>query len=122
MRVCIDANLGYATNVEFKLCDACCNIYLALACILSCGMEGITRNLSLRSMVDSSKSSGNAETKVLGSNLKTALTCLRRDDLLLGILGEKLSKGYFAVKEAEIEHYETWSLQKELDAALKISN
>jgi len=121
LRVCIDANLGYATNVEFKLCDACCNIYLALACILSCGVEGITRKLSLRSMVDSSKSSGSAETKVLGPNLKTALSCLRKDDFLLGVLGEKLNKGYFAVKEAEIEHNETWCLQQELEAALKIS-
>merc|ERR1712226_1614066 len=48
LRVCLDLATGMATNVEFKLSDSKANIYLELASVLSCGLDGIIRNLKLR--------------------------------------------------------------------------
>ena len=120
LRVCVDAQLGYPTNVEYKLCDACCNIYLALACVLSCGIEGISRNLTLRSMMGTSSDASNTDVR-LGPDFKSALDCLRKDSLLLTVLGEKLGKGYFAVKNAEIKLSEKLTLEEEVNLALKKS-
>lgn len=56
--------------------------------------------------------------ELLCADFQSALACLQKDTFLLDLLGEKLSKGYVAVKEAEIEHSKDLSLAQELDALM----
>jgi glutamine synthetase len=56
--------------------------------------------------------------EVLCADFRSALMCLQKDTFLLDLLGEKLSKGYVAVKEAEIEHSKDLSLEQELNALI----
>jgi glutamine synthetase len=116
IRVCIDAELGYPTNVEYKLCDASCNIYLALACILGCGVDGIAQHLKLRSILSEATVPAQGE---LCTDLRMALLCLQADTFLSDLLGEKLRKGYVAIKMAEIEHTKDLTLEQELSAIFR---
>merc|ERR1712176_1557275 len=58
LRVCLNDD-GYATNVEYKLHDSTANIYLSIACIILSGLDGISKNLSLRNSSSSNKESNN---------------------------------------------------------------
>ncbi len=116
LRVCIDAELGYPTNVEYKLCDASCNIYLALASILGCALDGIAQHMKLRSI---SSEAAEPVQDILCSDLHGALLCLQTDAFLFDLLGEQLSKGYVAVKMAEIERTKDLTLEQELNATYR---
>jgi glutamine synthetase len=46
--------------------------------------------------------------KTLPSTLKNAIEALRKDDLILSVLGERISKTYIEAKEREWEEYRTF--------------
>ena len=112
VRVCIDLNTQQATNVELKLSDATANIYLELTAILSAGMEGIKNEKVLRPMMDDEDSA-----LPLPQSLQESLDLLKKDELLLSILGDDLSTAYIAVRELEVSADTT--LEDEVSAALK---
>lgn len=102
LRVCYDSKSKRLTNVEMKLVDNLCNIYLALSTILWAGLDGIVRDLELRP----------CERKVLKDNhqyslprsLEESLEYLKNDQVMKLLLGENFMKSYCAVKKAEIEN------------------
>merc|ERR1712007_412692 len=112
VRVCIDLNTQQATNVELKLSDATANIYLELAAILSAGMEGIKNEKVLRPMMNDEDSALS-----LPQSLQESLDSLKKDELLLSILGDDLSTAYIAVRELEVSA--DTALEDELSAVLK---
>ena len=103
------------TNVELKLSDSTANIYLELAAILSCGMDGMARQLPLRPRVGPGDGGGDE----LPKSLDESLSCLKKDDMLLGVLGKELSTGFLALKKAEAAHSAEMSLEDEVALALK---
>jgi len=112
VRVCIDLNTQQATNVELKLSDASANIYLELAAILSAGMEGIKNEKVLRPMMNDEDTA-----LPLPQSLRESLDLLKKDELLLSILGDELSTAYIAVRELEARADTT--LEEEVSAALR---
>ena len=111
-RVCIDLNTQQTTNVELKLSDATASIYLELAVILSAGMEGIKNEKVLRPTMNNEDSA-----LPLPQSLQESLDLLKKDELLLSILGDDLSTAYIAVRELEARSDAT--LENEVSAALK---
>lgn len=128
LRVCLDLSSSKATNVEYKLMDSSCNIYLALAGILFAGMEGIYKNMKLRPMMMSginvddevrSTSHLNDKENMLPTSLEESLNCLSNDALFMELLGENLRTSYVAVKKAEAIHFKQKSLNEEVEEAMK---
>ena len=97
IRVCVDLNTQQATNVELKLSDSTANIYLELALILAAGMDGMKSKKKLRPMID------NVPAEPLPKSLQESLDLLKKNALLLSVLGYELSTAYIAVRESEIQ-------------------
>ncbi|KAL9187947.1 hypothetical protein ACHAXT_006325 [Thalassiosira profunda] len=98
VRVCMDLNTGNATNVELKLSDATANIYLSLATVLAAGMDGIKRERTLRPAMDDVTAS-----EPLPGTLQESLDLLKKNELLLHVLGSELNTAYIAVRESEAQ-------------------
>ena len=111
VRVCIDLNTQQASNVELKLSDAAANIYLELATILAAGMEGIKNGKVLRPLMSDENNA-----LPLPQSLQESLDSLKKDELLLSILGDELSTAYVAVRE--LEALTGTRLEEEVAAAL----
>lgn len=112
VRVCIDLNTQQVSNVELKLSDSTANIYLELAVVLSAGMEGIKNEKVLRPMM-----TDESNAPPLPQTLQESVELLKKDELLLSILGDDLSTAYIAVKELEARSEST--LEDEVATALK---
>ena len=112
VRVCIDLNTQQVSNVELKLSDSTANIYLELAAVLSAGMEGIKNEKVLRPMM-----TDESNAPPLPQTLQESVELLKKDELLLSILGDDLSTAYIAVKELEARSEST--LEDEVATALK---
>jgi len=96
LRVCVDLNTQEATNVELKLSDSTANIYLELAMILVAGMDGMKSKKKLRPMID------DVANEPLPNTLQDSLDLLKKNELLLSVLGSELSTAYIAVRESEV--------------------
>lgn len=64
IRVCSNLVSKAWDHVEYKLCDNTCNFYLALAGILSCGMNGIERKATLRKALGSEGAKPDYQTRL----------------------------------------------------------
>ena len=95
----MDSRQRAATNVEFKLIDNSCNVYLALSAILWAGLDGITQGKDLRPEM-----SDETENPCLPTSLADSLDCLEKSALFKNLLGNNLLTSYVAVKRAEIAH------------------
>ena len=95
--------------------DSTCNPYLALASILWSGLNGIEKKSTLRP----SMKRGDRAAPPLPSSLGESIERLRKDQLLMDLLGDELFLAYTALKKAEIEYWEKvdnlekYSLQKD---------
>jgi glutamine synthetase len=116
LRVCMKAGSDEPSNVELKLSDSTANIYLELAGILSAGLDGIARKLQLRPKVGPTDVDSGVP---LPDSLGKSLECLKKDDVLMNVMGKELSTGFIALKEAEIANDSEMSLEDEVAMALK---
>jgi len=116
LRVCIKAGTDEPSNVELKLSDSTANIYLELAAILSVGLDGIARQLQLRPRVGPDDTDSG---EPLPNSLEESLVYLKKDRVLMGVMGKELSSGFCALKEAEISVASKMSLEDEVALALK---
>ncbi|MCH5180683.1 MAG: type I glutamate--ammonia ligase [Erysipelotrichales bacterium] len=120
----IPAARGKATRTEVRNVDPMANPYLALACILAAGLEGIKDNVEIIPPVYDNIFELTREEreekgiKNLPENLKDAIKELKRDKLLREVLGEHTYKKYVLAKELEWEEYRVlvtpWELSKYL--------
>ncbi|WP_442487032.1 glutamine synthetase family protein [Halomonas litopenaei] len=91
-----------ATRVENRLAGADANPYLVMAASLACGYLGMLGQVEPRPpMVGSAWSGGNK----LPDDIGPALDLLHGCDALAGILGERFTNSYLAVKRAEHREY-----------------
>src|SRR6202165_6010887 len=100
-----------STNVEQKSSDSSANPYISLGGVMAAGLDGIERGLKLPPPVNvdpynlSDKDRAAIGIDRLPTSLKEAITNLKRDEILLKALGERLATSYIAVKELDIESF-----------------
>ena len=114
VRLCLDLASKTVTNAEVKLCDATANPYLALAGILKAGMDGLERSVSLRPSLDDDNDNDGPIIEPLPDDFPKALEHLKRDDVLLTMMGPKLSQAYLAVRLSEAERSSKATLEEEV--------
>ena len=116
---------GRILHFEVKTVDASANPYLALGAVISAGLNGIRKKMELPHPLQKDPASLSAAemkemgVKLLPSNLKEALSNLKKDKAILEALGESLSRSYLAVKSAEYESLGKLSSEKEVDLLLE---
>jgi glutamine synthetase len=100
-----------STNVELKSSDSSANPYISLGGVIAAGLDGIERQLALPPPVTVDPYNlSDKERQAIGidrlpQSLKEAIANLKRDDLLLRALGERLATSYIAVKELDIDAF-----------------
>ena len=100
-----------SVNVELKSSDSSANPYLSLAGLIAAGLDGIERKLTLAAPVTVDPHSlDDAERKKIGADrlpqsLNEAIANLKRDEVLLNAMGERLATSYIAVKELDIDAF-----------------
>ncbi|MCP3030158.1 type I glutamate--ammonia ligase [Halobacillus sp. A1] len=107
---------GLGTRFEVRNPDPTANPYLALAVLIQAGLEGIRNKMdpgeaesrNLYEVTDDS-------VPTLPTNLKEALSALKKDKVLMDALGEHTSRVYIEEKEEEWTEYSLQVSQWELD-------
>jgi len=100
-----------STNVELKSSDSSANPYISLGGVMAAGLDGIERRLTLSppATVDPFNLSDDERQAIgadrLPQSLKEAIGHLKRDEILLKALGERLATSYIAVKELDIDAF-----------------
>lgn len=94
-------------NIEFKTSDASANPYLALGALLTCGLDGIERELEPGAPCEhdpvrlSPAELERCKIRPLPASMAAALDELEKNELLLGSFGQLLSRCYLAVRRSE---------------------
>ena len=121
VRVCSDLATQEWNHVEVKLVDASCNIYLALAGLLSSGLDGIVQELTLRPSMDDDKNADDSSIppSPLPENVMEALQALENDAHLMSLMSPTMSQAYLAVRKHDAENSISsgTTLQDEVKAA-----
>ncbi|HEY9788330.1 MAG TPA: glutamine synthetase family protein [Candidatus Obscuribacterales bacterium] len=95
------------TNIEIKCVDSTCNPYLALAGIIACGLDGVSKGLVPPDPVEGDPDSLSEEEREarnirrFPTSLADAIVELEEDELLMKMLGPQLADTYIAVKTSE---------------------
>ena len=121
IRVCSNLASKSWDHVEYKLCDSTSNLYLALAGILTAGLDGIEKSMQLREPLGDNPPT-DSETAPVGlpDSVTEALDATEKDDLiynqLLGGNGDEgnLGKAYVALRRHEAERARDMSLEDEV--------
>jgi glutamine synthetase len=110
---------GAGTRIEVRAADGSANSYLAVSALLAAGLDGIRRELKPPDPVGRSSyvagSSGARSGAVLPRNLGSALDRLERDDVLVAALGDELVRMFVRLKRAEVERFDSWVTDWELE-------
>lgn len=104
------------SRVEYKLCDGTANLYLALASILTAGLDGMAQSLQLRPSWQDMKKD---DIETLPSTITDSLNLLEENRLWQAKFPPTLVKGYLAIRRAEAEHSVNLSLADEVKEAIK---
>ena len=120
----IPAARGNATRTEVRNVDPMANPYLAVACILATGLDGIENDFDIIDPVydnvfELTREEREAKgIKNLPENLKDAIKELKRDNLLHDVLGEHTYQKFILAKQIEWDEYRClvtpWELKKYL--------
>lgn len=98
-----------SANAELKACDAGCNPYLALGGLILAGLDGVTRGLDLPEPAAfdpvslTPEQSRRCGIRPLPANQREALARLEADPVLVGGLGDLLTRCILATRRAEYD-------------------
>ena len=114
-----------ASRVELRSPDPSCNPYLALAVMLTAGLDGIERDLdcpdpvreNIYEFTEQDRIDRGIET--LPSTLGQAVTALQADDVILDALGPHIAEKYTQAKTQEYTEFLASVSQWELDRYLE---
>ncbi len=121
----IPANRGLSTRTEVRCPDPACNPYLALAMMLSSGLDGVKNKLVapdpinvdiFKMTMDEKEASGIAS---LPANLKEAIDAFRENPISKEALGEHIFNKYIEGKEKEWDSYRTAVTDWEVNTYIK---
>ncbi len=113
-------------RVETRCADSACNPYLALAALISAGLEGIEHGYELPEPMERNlyHASGEERRRLgieqIPANLSDALDQAQDSELLLNLLGEHMFSRFLELKRAEWEQYRVEVHGWELDRYLPI--
>ncbi|MCP3957220.1 MAG: type I glutamate--ammonia ligase [bacterium] len=120
----VPARRGMSTRCELRMPDPSCNPYLALACMLAAGLDGIERELDPGEPVNknifamSAREKRRLKIKELPGDLSSALDRLEKDKVMLEALGGHIAEHYVAAKRQEwadyISHVHPWEQERYL--------
>ncbi|MGE5317225.1 MAG: glutamine synthetase family protein, partial [Chloroflexota bacterium] len=120
----VPANRGNSTRLELRCPDPACNPYLALALMLSAGLDGIKSKIQPPPSTDknifemSKKEREELGIEGLPGNLKEAVNELEKSELARRALGEHVFNRFIDAKKIECEEYQirvhTWELDNYL--------
>lgn len=122
----VPAAAGGEVSVELRSPDPSCNPYLALACILSAGLDGIRRKLVPGDPIDVLVADLNEDERAtigveqLPLSLYDAVLALDQDQVMRAAIGDH---SYHRLREAKLAEWETYRTQVhpwELDAYLSL--
>ncbi|GIO21849.1 type I glutamate--ammonia ligase [Oceanobacillus sp. J11TS1] len=109
----IPSSRGLSTRVEVRSVDPAANPYMALAVLLSSGLDGIKRKLDVPESVDrniyvmdKAEREENG-VKDLPATLKEAMNLLEKDEVLVESLGEHLFEHFIEAKDIEWDMFRT---------------
>lgn len=120
----IPASGGTGTRIELRSPDSAANPYLTLAVCLKAGLDGIINKIEPPKSVDCNiYTMTNEERNALNidnlpGTLIEAVDELKKDELILQVLGGHIAKNYIAAKENEWQKYRAhvseWEIQEYL--------
>jgi glutamine synthetase len=122
----IPAARGDSTRLELRNPDPSCNPYLALACMLAAGLDGIKHDMKPPASVERNVYAMDAHEraalaiKSLPGNLREAMDAMMDDGLVVSTLGNHVVTKFMEAKQREWEDYKMHVHQWELDNYLKI--
>lgn len=122
----IPASRGDGTRLELRNPDPSCNPYLALACMLAAGLDGVKHDMKPAASVERNVYAMDAHEraalaiKSLPGNLREAMDAMMADGLVVSALGNHVVTKFMEAKEREWEDYKMHVHQWELDNYLKI--
>ncbi|PLT28132.1 type I glutamate--ammonia ligase [Peribacillus deserti] len=109
----IPASRGLSTRVEVRSVDPAANPYLAMAVLLSAGLDGIKNNLTPPAPVNRNIYVMDKEERLeegiidLPATLFAALEALKSDEVIKAALGEHLLEHFIEAKEIEWDMFRT---------------
>jgi len=110
----IPANRGLSTRTEVRCPDPACNPYLALAMMLSSGLDGVKKKLDAPASVNvdifemSLAEKEAAGIDSLPGTLEEAILALKESPIAKEALGEHIFEKYIEGKTQEWDSYRTW--------------
>jgi glutamine synthetase len=122
----IPASRGAGTRIELRSPDTSTNPYLALACCLAAGLDGIKRNLPAPKSVDVNLFKSTQEerdalgVKNLPGSLYEAIVAMEEDGFVKEVLGEHAYNAFVTSKKAEWDQFRMFVSQWELDHYLAV--
>ena len=114
---------GQATRVELRCPDSSCNPYLAFAAMLSAGLDGVERGLTLTPPLEEEEfevgpSAERRYVRSLPGSLREALDALVADDVIVDALGPRMVERFVDAKLLEWEqfraHVTDWEVERYL--------
>jgi glutamine synthetase len=107
----VPAARGKGTRIEYRAPDPACNPYLAFAAMLYAGMDGLKNKIDPGKPTEINIYKLTEEEReklginVLPSSLWEAYHALEKDEIIMGALGEHISKAFLKSKYAEWDDY-----------------
>ncbi len=98
-------------DLEFRSPDATANFYLALAALVSAGMDGVRKKLPVPELRNenvyalSPAELERLDISPLPGNLGEALDALERDEVVMGALGEQVAERFLELHRASWDEY-----------------
>lgn len=115
---------GINTRIELRNPDPSCNPYLALAVILSSGLDGIENNIKPPKPVEMNifelpeDKIQQENIQILPQTLEEAINCLQEDEIVKDALGGHILSRFIEAKQNEWEDYRNrvtdWEIEKYL--------
>jgi glutamine synthetase len=105
---------GSRSRVEVRGGDASAAPHLVIAALLLAGLDGIERELELGAPVSGDAYRGESGPP-LPHDLGASLDALEADDYLRSALGDGLVETFFAMKRFELDRFNHWVTDWELD-------
>jgi len=111
-------------RIELRFPDPSANPYLALAAIISAGMDGIRNKITPPERMDenifamSDEERASRGIKALPESLDKALDALEKDELVKNVLGEFITEKYIQAKRKEFFEYRAYVSKWEIDQYL----
>jgi len=120
-----EVNQRTVMRIELRAADPSCNPYLALACMLRAGLDGIQNELPLPEPVEESIfAADNVEEEIadpLPNELGAALEELDWDPVVRSAIGQGIYERFLTAKEREWaafrRHISTWEIQSYLESS-----